>query len=307
MIVERGNRSHLGGCAGQEHLVGEVQLGARQIVFDRLDADGGSHLHHRVARNAGETGGADRRGVQLAVHHREDVLARAVSNQTSLVEEDRLVVAVLERLHLRELRVEVLAGGLGGGRNHVRADAAPGRDHAANAVLNRLVAEVGPPLPNRDHGVNRAVERVDTHLASAAENQRADVAGRQLVDLDRLVHSSSERLGRIGDFHVVLRSRALEPIQVVGQVKDARALIRLVRADALENARAVVQRVREDVNLRIGVIDEFSVEPNLVGLHGVVSLGRERIVSSPPGTPRIYCPIRSSTLLWGQAPKQSWL
>ena len=50
-------------------------------------------------------------GVRMrAVAHEEDVLARALADVALVVEEDRLLVAGLVRLDLREDRVQVLAG-----------------------------------------------------------------------------------------------------------------------------------------------------------------------------------------------------
>ena len=48
--------------------------------------------------------------------------------------------------------------------------------------------------------------------------------------------------------------------------KTAGALVGLVAADALEDARAVVQPVRADVDRRIGPVDELAVHPDLLGL-----------------------------------------
>ena len=53
---------------------------------------------------------------------------------------------------------------------------------------------------------------------------------------------------------------------MVGQPEDGRALVGLVAADALEDARAVVQAVRPDVDRRVGPVDELAVHPDLLGL-----------------------------------------
>src|SRR5918999_1352675 len=59
----------------------------------------------------------DRRGLRRrrdhAVLYDEDVLATALADVALVVEENRLLVARLERLDLREHRVQVLAAGLG--------------------------------------------------------------------------------------------------------------------------------------------------------------------------------------------------
>ena len=59
---------------------------------------------------------------------------------------------------------------------------------------------------------------------------------------------------------------------MVGEPEHGRSLRRLVGADALEHAGAVVQRVGEDVDLRLVPVDEVPVHPDLRGRrdrHGV--------------------------------------
>ena len=61
------------------------------------------------------------------------------------------------------------------------------------------------------------------------------------------------------------------------EAEDGRALGRLVAADALEDAGAVVQRVGEDVDLGLGPGHELAVHPDLVDLgdrHGSSSPAR---------------------------------
>ena len=63
--------------------------------------------------------------------------------------------------------------------------------------------------------------------------------------------------------------------EVVGQPEDGRALVGLVGADALEDAGAVVQPVRADVDPGVGPVHELAVHPDLLGLaHSATSSGR---------------------------------
>ena len=66
--------------------------------------------------------------------------------------------------------------------------------------------------------------------------------------------------------HVQEPGGVLQPLQVVGQPEDGRAVIGLVAADAFEDPGAVVEPVRADVDLRIGPVDELAVHPDLFGL-----------------------------------------
>src|SRR5262249_23592665 len=56
-----------------------------------------------------------------------------------------------------------------------------------------------------------------------------------------------------------------QAFDVLGQPEHRGPARRLVSADPLEDARAVVQRVREDVDLGVFPRDELAVEPDLLG------------------------------------------
>ena len=65
--------------------------------------------------------------------------------------------------------------------------------------------------------------------------------------------------------------RAEQSIDVLAQTEDRRAPVALlVAADALEHPEAVVQRVREDVHLRLVPGHQLAVQPDAIGLlhHG---------------------------------------
>ena len=186
VIVDRADRRDLGRRAREEDLVGEVEVGAHEPRPRAPRSPMPRAMRMTVSRVMPGRHEAVVGGVyERAVAHDEDVLARPVGQETLLVEQDRLVVARVHGLHLRELRVEVLAARLGGGGQRVRADAAPRGGHHAHAVLERLLAEVGAPGPDGDDHVDRAGERVDAELAVAAERERPHVAGVEAVDPDR--------------------------------------------------------------------------------------------------------------------------
>ena len=76
----------------------------------------------------------------------------------------------------------------------------------------------------------------------------------------------AELLDRVRDLHVEEARRVVQALQVVCEPEDRRALRRLVAADALEDAGAVVEAVHADVHLGVGPVDELAVHPDLVGL-----------------------------------------
>ena len=59
--------------------------------------------------------------------------------------------------------------------------------------------------------------------------------------------------------------RVVQALHVVGQAEDGRPLRRVVAADALEHARAVVQSVSPHVDARVVPVDELAVHPDLLG------------------------------------------
>src|SRR4029077_2772908 len=102
------------------------------------------------------------------------------------------------------------------------------------------------------------------HLAVAAEHDRTHVAGGHAVRCDRLVDRRGQVGRRQAQVPLVQRRRAPQPLQVRVQAEHGRALGRRVGADSLEHARAVVQRVRQDVDLGIVPRYETPVTPDLL-------------------------------------------
>ena len=207
--------------------------------------------------------------MEHAVAHHEHVLARAVGHVALLVQQDRLVVAGSGRLELREHRVDVLAGRLRRRRKGVRPDAAEARHLEADAVLEGLLAQVGAPRPHRDRHLDGVVARVEPHRSGAAEGDRPDVAGRHAVHRHRLVHRGRQLGHAVAQIHLVERGRAAQALEVVRQAEDRRPLGGVVGANAFEDARPVVEGVREDVDVGVLPRHEASVAPDLLGrLHG---------------------------------------
>ena len=266
LVVDLADRRHLGGRPDHEHLVGEVQVGADERLLDDAVAEILRDLDHGVARDADE----DRRGevgrVDHAVADDEDALARAVGDGALRGEEDRLVVAGAVGLAHGEHRVHVDAGRLRDVRDDVRADALPARDLGADPVPLALFAEIRAPGPRHDRDVDGVPHRRHAELAVADEGDRPQVAGRQLVGADHVPGRRLQLLDRVREVEVEKLRRPVQPLEVVGEAEDGRAALGLVGADPLEDARAVVQAVRADVDGRVGPVDQLAVHPDLLRL-----------------------------------------
>ena len=150
VVVDLADGHQLGRRAGQEHLVGQVQLAAVDVA-----------VHHAVPEVLGDRAITERAvdpvedargrrgGGDLAVADDEDVLARALAHVADVVEQDRLLVPGLLALDLGQDAVEVLPGRLRVRDQGVAADAPPRGDLRANARAACPPRRGRPPTPRR--------------------------------------------------------------------------------------------------------------------------------------------------------------
>jgi len=106
--------------------------------------------------------------VQRAVEHQEQVLARAFAQQSGGRQRDALAEAQPPRLARDQGAREVVAAGLGPGRDGVGREALPARHAGVDAARKRLVAQVLAHLPGRHRHVHRRFRR----QAEAAQAER---------------------------------------------------------------------------------------------------------------------------------------
>ena len=220
--------------------------------------------HDRVLGDALERPGRQRRRDDDAVAHGEDVLAGALGDQAVRGEHDRLVVAGLQRLDLGERAVDVVADGLRGRRHRVVVVAGPRRDLHPHALRRPRRRRGTRPTASR-----RSPRRPCTAACSGpSRRSRSTRSGARSSPADRWTRPSpwSPRPARrpcTGSPCPRMSRAAEQALDVLGQAEHGRALRGLVGADALEHAGAVVQRVGEDVDLRLVPVDELAVHPDL--------------------------------------------
>ena len=263
-VVDRADRHDLGRGAGEERLVGEVDVGATE-----------EHLAHRVAEVAGDlddrrggdarerTGRRHRRHHEPTVADEEEVLAGSLGEVAVGREHQRLVVAGTDRFDLGERGVDVHPRRLRRGRHRPRVVPRPRAHLQPDPVGHPVVAEVGAPRPDRDRRVGGADDRVEAHLAVPVVDERADVAALDAARGDGLAHRSAQLLFAERHLHRQQVRRTSETGDVLAQAEDRRAATRRIGPDAFEHRRAVVQAVREDMDLGVVPVDELSVHPNL--------------------------------------------
>ena len=130
-------------------------------------------------------------------------------------------------------------------------------------LLQALLAEVGAPGPGGDHQVDGVALGADAELLVADPGQRPQVAALQLVDAHHLALRVAHLLEAERDLHAQDLGAVEQALGVLAQAEDRRALDRVVGAHAFEGAAAVVQRVRQHVDLGVAPVDQLAVEPDL--------------------------------------------
>src|SRR5262245_17711739 len=259
--VDAADGRDLGGGAGEEDLVGDVKRGARDDLFADFVTQVARDQHHRIARDAGQDGGCERRGVDYALTYQEQIFAAAFADVAVGVERDAFDEAVGDRLHLDQLRVHVIRGRFGRGRNRVVVHPRPARHAHVDALVNRLLAEIFAPDPARDVDLDRVVERVDAEPAVAADDNRAQITLLESVDSHDFQAGLDQLIDRIFELRAVDFAGIVQPLDVLAQSEDGRPLRRRVAANAFEQRRAVMDHMRHDVDLRVVPIDHSSVVP----------------------------------------------
>src|SRR5258708_5381171 len=184
-LVDRTDGRDFGGGAGEEDFVGNVERFARDLLFDNLDPQVASDLHDRVAGDAGQHGVTQRRGLQDAISHDEQILAGALAYVAVDVEGDAFRVAIDDRFHLDQLRVHVVGAGLGHGGQCVGSNAGPRGDTDVDALVG-VGAEIFSPRVVTDVDLGGRVEGVDASFAVSAKDDGPNVAGPHAVLLDQV-------------------------------------------------------------------------------------------------------------------------
>ncbi len=260
-VVDFADGRDFGGRAGEEGLVRDVDVVARQAL--------GQHAQAQVGRQGVNGGAGDarqRRGdLGLAEHpvlDDEQVLAGAFGDKAVGVQQQGLVVAVLQGFGVGEDGVGVRGGDLGARHGDIHMLARERRHLHADAVGQRLFAQVRAPRPGRDGHVHpRALGR-HAHFFGAVEHEGTQVAGFQLVfahdhPLGFVDRVAIERHGDLVDVR-----RIEEPVGVVFEAEDGGAERGAIGAHAFEHGQPVVQRMRQDMRGRVSPWNELAVIPD---------------------------------------------
>ncbi len=178
-------------------------------------------------------------GDQTALPDDEDVLAGALAHVAVGAEEDGLVVAGLDGLHLGQGGVHVHAGSLGRRGHGVGIVPPPRADLHRNTVGDAVVPEIGAPGPGGDGDVHRAGDGVEAHLAVPQVDQGTDVAPVvETVDPDQVPGGVHQLVDGVRDVDHEHPGRHQQAFDVVAEAEHGHAPLGGVGADALRTRRS---------------------------------------------------------------------
>ena len=239
---------------------------ARNVLLEHGDAGRLREPHDRVARDARQDRRGDGRRVELAVLDQEQVLAGAFADEPRRVQREPLGEAEAARLERHERARQVVAAGLGEGRDRVRRDALPRRDADVDALLEAAFAEIRAPFPGRDRHARGLIDVAGhAHLAVAAKRDRPDVgAAEQAVLAHDVAARGDQRVERERNLDAIDLRRVIEAPNVVRQPKARGTGRRLVDANAFEYRRAVVQRMTQHVHRGLLPRHQLAFVPNVL-------------------------------------------
>src|SRR6266849_7720884 len=265
-VVDGTDGGDFDGGAGEEDFVDDVEHFAGDDAFldGNLQVFGDSH--DRVARDAGQDAGGERRSVERAVVHEKNVHAGAFADVTFGIEGDSFGVTVEAGFHADELRVHVVGGGFGHGGEGVGCDARPGADADVDTFGEGFGTEIGAPGPASHVDVDGRAERIDTDFAVAAQHDGLDVAGVELVEAHQLGSGAAEIVEGVGQLHAINFRGVDDTLHVLAQAEDGGALLGVVAANAFEDRGAVAHDVGEDVECGVIPVDPLSCVPDFFGL-----------------------------------------
>ena len=160
-----------------------------------------------------------------------------------------------------------------------------GRFHLAMSSLAPLefgVAVIAAPFPGGDGHAHRVAGRSDAHvLAGTTPGDGADIGVCMTVGgQDRLL-SRLDLVDRVGNFEVKLIGREMQTLGMAAAFEDLTAIGSL----AFEHRRGIVQRVGQNMHVRIPPWLQFAIHPDhsvaiVIASHGPASICKSCVNSS---------------------------
>jgi hypothetical protein len=261
-VVDLGNGHDLGGGAGQENLVCDIETFPRQYLLANFDVQFPGQHKNGMAGDAGQNGRAGWRREDNTILHHEHVLARPLRNITVMVQRNALIEPILNGFHLHQLGIQIVATRLRQGGKGIGSGSLPRRNANRDSFDQGFLAEVRPPGPRRDRALHRILERIKPHRAIAPEKEGTDITALELIDLYGFDDRVHELFFSVGNIHPVNFRGIVKTVDMGFQAENGRALFRGVASHTLENTRSIMNRVGQNVDVGFFPINHFPVEPD---------------------------------------------
>ena len=174
-VIDLGDGDDLGGGAGEEDLIGSLDLFGRHVLDVAVNVQLGTQVHDEAAGDALENARIAGGREDLAVFDDEDIVAGTLADVAIDVEHDGLIAADIDGLNLGQNVVEVVEA------FDARVEAGDGRagafgDDDAHALFVLVFGVELDLIGDADDAGDGALARVKAQGAVATSDEQADVA-----------------------------------------------------------------------------------------------------------------------------------
>ena len=142
-----------------------------------------------------------------------------------------------------------------------------------------FLAQIRVPRPRGDGDADGIRLRRKPQCVRAVKSERADIGGIEVVNPHDFALRGFDLRARKRNLHRANVGGIEKTPRVIRQAKNRRAARGRIGAHTLENAGAVMQPVRQDMDFGIAPFDEFAVEPDFAAL--ILQRHRGRIIRRP--------------------------
>ena len=147
-------------------------------------------------------------------------------------------------------------------RDGVIGTLAPRTGTNLNATYEGFFAQVRTPRPHGNSHVDGCIGGIHTHGSIPAVDNGANIAFFKLVSFNGVDNALGKFVGSIAAGNLGYFASVDQAIHVVFQTKNSTAVLTLITTDAFENARTVVEGMRQNMRCRICPRNELPVLPN---------------------------------------------
>src|SRR6185437_1254441 len=231
-FVHRAHGRNFRRSPGEENFIGNVEHFAGNTGFDYRDSDIAGDFQDGVTCNSRKHGVAERRGLQNAVAHHENIFARAFTHISIGIERNPFAVSVGIGFHANELRVHVIRSRLCHRGKGIGGQASPGGGTYIHAAV--IARQIFAPRIIDHVNLNGAMDRGHTGVAIAAKDNGADITRPRPVGRDQLHHRGDQLFQTVIYVHAINFGGVEKALHVFFGAEDRRAAGKFVATHALK-------------------------------------------------------------------------